>query len=102
MKEKDFISNYEAIRNMSPEEMTYFLDCVYTTGINDGMYSADHEGDCDIADCCPYNRKWLDAPAEDATRYVFAEDNDEYIPDALVKSVLRAAGINSDDIPEDT
>lgn len=100
MKEKDFVSNYEAIKNMSPEEMAYFLDCVYTTGINDGTYSADHENDYDIMCNCPYNKKWLASPAEDATRYVFAEDNDEYIPDALVKSILRVAGINPNDISQ--
>ncbi len=98
MDKKDFISNYDAIRNMSPEQMTYFLECVYTTGINDGTYSADHEKETFVIETCPYNKKWLDSPAEDATKYVFAGDNDEYIPKALVESILRTSGINSDDI----
>lgn len=98
MDKKDFISNYDAIKNMSPEQMTYFLECVYTTGINDGTYSADHETETVVIETCPYNKKWLASPAEDATRYVFAEDNDEYIPKALVKSILRTSGINSEDI----
>lgn len=101
MEKKDFISNYEAIKNMSSEEMAYFLDCVYITGINDCTYSSDHENECDIVESCPYNKKWLASPAEDATRYVFSEDNDEYLPDALVNSILRVAGITPDDISQD-
>lgn len=100
MEEKNSITNYEAIKKMSPEEMAYFLDCVYITGINDGTYSADHEGECDIIENCLYNKKWLDSPAENATQYVFAEDGDEYIPEALVKSILRIAGISPDDISQ--
>ncbi len=98
MKEKDFISNYMAIKNMSPDEMAYFLDCVYLTGLNDGTYTADNENESDITDNCPYSKEWLERPAEDATQLVFSDDGDAYIPDALKKSVFRIAGINPDNV----
>lgn len=48
--EKDFISNYMAIKNMAFEEMAAFIDYVYTTGLNDGMYAAglDEDEQADI------------------------------------------------------
>ncbi len=56
MKEKDFISNYMAIKSMSTEELAYFLDCVYLTGLNDGTYITENQ-ELDIADNSPYNEE---------------------------------------------
>ena len=98
--EKDFISNYMAIKNMTFEEMLAFIDYVYTTGLNDGMYAAglDEDEKADIIGSCPYNSEWLSDEAEDATRHIFSDDGDEYLPNAFTKSILRVSGIVPDDI----
>ncbi|MDE7105121.1 MAG: hypothetical protein K2O36_04495 [Ruminococcus sp.] len=99
------ISNYDAIRNMSAYEMYVFLDHVYTTGINNGMYVERLESDSDehndISEDCPYNEEWLSSPAEEATKYVFDENGDTYLPDAFVKSVFRNAGIDENEFKKD-
>jgi hypothetical protein len=98
MKEKNFANNYEAIKDMTFEELTVFLDYVYTTGLNDGMYAAGLENESDeqmeIIGDCPYNEEWLSYEAEDATRHIFTEDNDVFLPEAFVKSVMRITGID--------
>ena len=87
------MNNYEAIKNMTPEELEIFLDQVYLTGFNTAIYSQD-------ADDKPYNMDWLKQSAEDATKHIFAEDGDSYMLDALTKAIFRLAGIATDDIDE--
>lgn len=82
---------------MSVDEMYVFLDYVYITGYNDGIYAERLESDSDvqndIPEDCPYNEEWFSSPAEEAAEYVFAEDIDAYLPNAFVKSVFHNAGI---------
>lgn len=92
--QKNVLTNLSAIQKMSSEEMAAFLDYVYTTGLNDGMYIAGLLDDSDekntVIDNCPYNEEWLWSEAEDATRRVFDENGEAYLPEFFVKSVLRA------------
>lgn len=94
------MTNYEAIRQMTPEQMEAFLDNVLLTGLNTGMYVAKlpEESDerMDALDNNPYDEKWLTADAEDATQYVFADDGDLYLPDALCDVIMRVTGIDPD------
>lgn len=95
------MDNYDAIQRMTREQMEAFLDSVYLTGINDGMHAASLETGSEeqyaILDQNPYDLAWLAADAEDATRLVFAEDGDLYLPDAFCKSALRNAGIDPEE-----
>ncbi len=90
----DITTNLSEMQKMSSEEMSVILDYIYTTGLNDGMYIAGLPDDSDeknaILDNCPYNEEWLLSEAEESTRYVFDENGDAYLPDAFVKSMLRA------------
>ena len=90
------MNNYEAIRNMTAEQMESFLDQVYLTGLNTGMYAARHEEDEEILDINPFDTTWLMSPAEKATAAV-ADEEDGYLLDALMESVLRSAGISWED-----
>ncbi|GGL63851.1 hypothetical protein [Sporolactobacillus putidus] len=92
------MDNYDAIKRMSREQMEAFLDNVYLTGLNTGTYAASLEEDSKeqqtALDDNPYGGGWLAAEAEDATRLVFSEDGDAYLPNALCKAIFRTAGID--------
>ena len=89
------MDNFEAIKKMSREQLEAFLDNVYCTGLNNGMYaSRQPEGEAvDILDKCPFDAAWLSDDAEPATLCDKTED-DEYLLDALTKSIIRSAGID--------
>lgn len=91
------MDNYEAIIRMDRKQIETFLDHVYLTGLNTGTYAAmlepNSEGQSNVLDENPYAEEWLAQEAEDATRYVFTEDGDDYLPDALCKTLFRIAGI---------
>ena len=93
------MTNYEAIIRMSAEQMEVFLDHVLLTGLNLGMYAAnlDEDEQGKALDTNPYNETWLSTDAEDATKLVFAEDGDIYLPDALTVAIFKNAGINHDE-----
>jgi len=95
------MTNYEAILKMTAEQMETFLDQVYLTGMNNGLYMArlDDEEAVDFDPEC-YTMEWLLSEAEDATKKVFTDDGDTYLPNALIKAILCNAGIPSD-IAED-
>ena len=93
------MTNYEAIIRMSAEQMEAFLDHVLLTGLNLGMHAAglDEAEQEEILDANPYNKAWLAADAEDATKLVFAEDGDIYLPDALTAAIFKITGISPDE-----
>lgn len=93
------MTNYEAIFKMIPEYMERFLDQVYLTGLNTGMYAAKHDDDS-VLDDNPFNATWLSEQAEAATALGVAEDGDAYILTALTKAILRSAGIPTADDTE--
>lgn len=91
------MENYDAIKRMSKVELEAFLDQVYLTGLNTGMYAAtlpnDSEEQLLLLDENPFSETWLSSEAEKATLGAMAEDGDEYILDALATAVFRSAGI---------
>ena len=85
-------TNYDAIIKMQPDRMERFLDQVYLTGLNTGMYAAKYDDDSVLEDN-PFDASWLEAEAEKATAVGFADDGDEFMLNALTEAVLRSAGI---------
>ena len=89
------ITNYAAIINMSISQLEAFLDEVYCTGLNTGLYAARSENTVlsDTLNKNPFSIKWLKDEAEPAVLPLKTnEDEREYL-NALVKAVLRNAGI---------
>jgi len=86
------MTNYEAIVNMTPEQMEWFLDQVYVAGLNDGMYTARQEDDGFISEA-HFDMTWLSEEAEFALLNCDAEDEDWEIPEEVAKAILRNAGI---------
>lgn len=87
------MTNYEAVCRMNPRQMESFLDQVYLTGLNQGMY-AERSQDDSILEENPYHLQWLQAPAEEATAQITAEDGDLLLLSALTETILRNAGIS--------
>lgn len=94
------MTNYEAIRNLTPEGMEYILDSIYAAGLNNGLYAADLEDDAEqdeLLDNNPFDLEWLQSEAEDATRYVIAENGEPHVLHALAAAILRNAGAAEED-----
>ena len=90
------MDNYEAIMKMDREHLAAFLDDVYITGLNNGMYAATREDENEqdaVLGEFPYGEEWLASDAEPATLYKKAEDGDDYILEDCAKATLRLAGI---------
>lgn len=96
------MDNFEAIMRMDRNALEAFLDQVYLTGVNTGMFAAglpnDSDEQAELLDENPFNEKWLSSEAENATLGTCAGEEDEYILDALATAVFRSAGIQ---IPEE-
>lgn len=92
------MDNFDAIKLMNKAELEAFLDQVYLTGLNTGMYAAalpnDSEEQAVLLDNNPFSDQWLSSDAEQATLKIIAEDGDDYILDALATAVFRSAGIS--------
>ena len=90
------MTNYEAIRGMTPAQMDLFLVHVYLTGVNDGIFAATVDDD-DYAGFLgdSYRLDWLMDSAEQATALVQDENGELYLPAALVRAMMRNA-IGSD------
>ena len=82
-------TNYDAIIKMQPDHMEHFLDQVYLTGLNTGMYVATNDDDS-VLDDNPFDATWLAAEAEKATALVVADDGDMYMLNALTEAVVRS------------
>lgn len=95
------MDNYEAIMKMDREHLEAFLDDVYVTGLNNGMYAATRESEEEqdaVLDEFPYGSKWLSSEAEAATLHKCADDGDDYILEASAKATLRLAGIEKESL----
>ena len=90
------MDNYEAILKMSREQLEVFLDNVYCTGLNNGMYFSRQPEDQanELLDENPFDITWLKKDAECAILCTKCDDGDEYLLEALVESVVRNAGID--------
>ena len=81
---------------MSKQQLEDFLDGVYCTGLNDGMFATrlpEDEAD-EILAKNPYGEKWLSSPAEKAVLQDNPKDDEKYMLDSLAAAVLRNAGID--------
>lgn len=90
------MDNYEAIMKMSRDQLEDFLDGVYCTGLNDGMFATrlpEDKAD-EILAKNPYGGEWLSTPAEKAVLQDNPKDEEKYMLDALAAAVLRNAGID--------
>lgn len=94
------MTNFEAIRRMSPAEMAALLDAVCLTGYHNASYASrlPDEEQFNIMDEFPYDEDWLNGKAEDATAHIFTVDEegnaDQNLPAALARAILRNAGID--------
>lgn len=86
------MTNYEAIRSMSPEQMEDILDQIYIAGLNNGIYAARQDDD-GILDTNPFDLRWLSEPAEKAIRFETDEEGDDYMLCALCEAIFRNAEI---------
>ena len=86
------MTNYEVIVRMTPERMEQFLDQVYLTGLNNGMYAARQKND-DILDINPYDDCWLLRQRKQAN-WGADEEGDAYVLSALVDAISRNAGLS--------
>ena len=94
------MDNYEAIMKMDREHLDAFLDDVYVTGLNNGMYAATRDSEEEqysVLGEFPYGEKWLSEAAENATLYKHSADGDEYLLNASVAATLRIAGIEANE-----
>ena len=96
------MDNYAAIMKMSRKQLEMFLDDVYCTGLNNGMYAAEHPENEDILADFPFDEKWLSADAEPATLCPYGEDSDGYLTDIFVQSAIRNAGIDISETVSET
>lgn len=88
------MDNYAAIMKKSKKQLEAFLDDVYCTGLNNGMYASEHPENDDILADFPFNEKWLSADAELTTLCPEGEDGDGYLTDFFAQSAIRHAGID--------
>lgn len=96
------MDNYTAIMKMSKKQLELFLDDVYCTGLNNGMYAAENPQNDDILADLPFNEKWLSADAEPATLCPEGEDCDGNLTDIFVQSAIRNAGIDISETVSET
>ena len=90
------MKNYEAIKNLTYEQLEKFLDQVFLTGYNTGYQSL---VDPDIHDENPFDMNWLNADVEEANALVEDEAGDSLIIEPLVSVVKRIVEFDADSIP---
>ena len=90
------MNNYEAIMQMDKQQLEDFLDGVYCTGLNVGMFATrlPEEEAAEILAENPYGCKWLSASAEKAVLQVNPKNKEKYMLDALVAALFRNAGMD--------
>ena len=71
------MDNFDAIKRMNKAALEDFLDQVYLTGLNTGMYAAtlpnDSKEQALLLNENPFSLKWLSSEAEQATLGTMAE-----------------------------
>jgi len=92
------MTNYEAIKNLVPEQLVKFLDQVFLTGFNTGYHSL---ADPDIYDENPFHENWVNAEVEGSSMLVEDETGEELIIEQLVNIITHILEFDIDTIPED-
>ena len=89
------MDNFEALRQMSREQLAVFLDYIYLTGLNSGWdmgrLPEDDPQREKLLEESPYGAQWLAAEAEPAARCAVTEDGEMCLPEAFVQAAMRAA-----------
>ena len=87
------MDNFQAILKMDRKQMERFLDGVYCTGLNDGIYATQlpEQESTELLDKNPFDEQWLSQKAEDAL--LESAEKKEFLLDDLATSILRTAGI---------
>jgi len=91
------MTNYEAIKNLMPEQLVKFLDQVFLTGLNTGYHSL---VDPDIHDGNPFHEDWINAEVNESLVLVENESGEDLVIEQLVSIVMRIADFDVDTIPE--
>jgi hypothetical protein len=89
---------YEAIENLTTEQLEKFLDQVFLTGLNTGYQSL---VDPVIHDGNPFSADWLNADVEESCLLIEDETGEGLIIEQLVNVVKRIVEFDTDAIPED-
>jgi len=88
---------YEAIKNLTAEQMEKFLDQVFLTGMNTGHHML---VDPEIYDENPFDEAWLNSEAE-SPALVVNEDGESLVIEPLANVVLRIIEFDAESIPDD-
>jgi len=92
------MTNYEAVKNLTCDQMENYLDQVFLTGMNTGHQSL---VDPDIHEGNPFNADWLNGDAVGPPALVEDEAGEGIIIEQLVKVVSRIVEFDVDAIPDD-
>ena len=92
------MKNYEAIYNLTPEQLEKFLDQVFLTGFNSGYQSL---VDPEIYDGNPFDSNWLNEVVEEHPALVEDELGESLIIEPLVNVVKRIVEFDTESIPND-
>jgi hypothetical protein len=95
---ESIMKNYEAIKNLSPEQLEKFLDQVFLTGFNSGYQSL---VDPEIHDGNPFDSNWLNETVEEHPALVEDELSESLIIEPLVKVIKRIVEFDTESIPND-
>ena len=92
------MKNYEAIKNLTFEQLEKFLDQVFITGFNTGYQSL---VDPEIHDGNPFNIDWLDAEVDESHALVEDDAGEGLIIKPLANIIQRIVEFDADSISED-
>jgi len=92
------MKNYEAIKNLTIEQLEKFLDQVFLTGFNTGYQSLVAP---DIHDGNPFDNNWLNELVEEHPALVENEIGESLIIEPLIKVVARIVEFDIDSIADD-
>ena len=92
------MTNYDAIKNLTIEQIEKFLDQVFLTGLNTGyQFVVDHN----IYNGNPFDSNWLNIDVEESSSLVEDEAGESLIIKQLVNVVERIVEFDTDTIPDD-
>jgi len=97
-QEEGKLTYYEAIKNLTCEQMEKYLDQVFLTGMNTGYQSL---VDPSIHDGNPFKASWLSEDVKGPIALVEDEAGENLIIEQLVRVVSRIVEFDTEAIPDD-
>ncbi len=92
------MTNYEAIKNLTPDLLEKFLDQVFLTGFNTGYQSL---ADVKMSEENPFDEDWLNAEVEESDELVEDDAGERsHHWDSLANVIMRIVAFDADAIPE--